>query len=413
MFNRIGKEQDSPESRTKLKVLCVDDEYVITNIMERILDEHYQVFTASSGFEGLDILKQHPDTVVIVSDQKMEGMTGNEFLMKSQEIAPEAMRIMVTAYSDIDLVIDSINKGQIYKFIPKPFDAEHFRVTIHRAVDHYHHKIAYEKAFRELQAAQEGLVRAEKLSALGKLLSDVSHELGGPIANINHAVTLAQHEWKDLKEFLDTVTSANFSAIDVQLLMREKRVAELTHDFEQMMETIANASVFAMDLLSELKGFARNDDQQWIAVDIEKQIERALHLLRIKYKNKITFHKDYTPLPSIKGLPGPLTQVMVNLLQNSAQSIQKEGHIWIRTWRGPDGIRVSIKDDGQGIAEEHISQVFDPGFTTKPEAEGTGFGLAISQAIIQKHGGSIAVTSVLGKGTEFIISLPWEQALSA
>ncbi|HNM15591.1 MAG TPA: response regulator, partial [bacterium] len=90
MFNRIGKEQDSPESRAKLKVLCVDDEYVITNIMERILDEHYQVFTASSGFEGLDILKQHPDTVVIVSDQKMEGMTGNEFLMKSQEIAPEA-----------------------------------------------------------------------------------------------------------------------------------------------------------------------------------------------------------------------------------------------------------------------------------------------------------------------------------
>ncbi len=403
--------EDTPHKvdETLPKVLCVDDEKTILNVMERILHGHFQVLTATSGENGLATLRDHPDVVVILSDQKMDGISGSHFLAQSIAIVPDAIRIMVTAYSEVELMISAINEGQIYKFITKPFDGEYFKLTVRRAVEHYQSKKAAENTYRQLQEAQERLLKTEKMSALGKLMSGVAHELGSPIANIHNSVSLARFEWKDIREIFDAINSTEISHVELQMLLREKKLSSLVDDYEQIMQNIENASLFAIDLLRDLKGFSR-DDEQWADVEIEKQIERAINLVKPQFKHLIQFHRDYRNKSSIRGLPGPLTQVMVNIIHNSAQSIQREGDIWISTWRDEERIKISIKDSGSGISPENLKKIFKAGFTTKPEDEGTGLGLAITHGIIEKHGGTIEVISALDRGSEFIVTLPIQKS---
>jgi signal transduction histidine kinase len=381
-------------------------------VMERGMADDFEILTASSGAQGLEVLKNNPDVIVILSDQKMEGMSGNDFLAESQKIIPDAIRIIVSAYSDVELLMESINRGQIYKFILKPFEIDALRITIKRAAEHYHHKKAFEKAYHELEMTQQQLIRSEKMSLLGKLMSGLAHELGNPVANIRHASSLAGHEWMDLKEFFSRILKAESVAdiTDLKLFAQERNIFQSVEDFEAILRTIQNASSFASDIIKDLRGFSRLDDAQWADVSLKDQIDRAIHLVQAKYKFNIEFHKDLKILSPIKGLPGPLTQVIVNIINNSAQSIETNGHIWIKTWMNDHNMaNISIRDNGKGIPKEHLDKIFELGFTTKTEEEGTGLGLAICQGIIEKHKGTISLTSEEGKGTEFIISLPSEQ----
>ncbi len=376
--------------------------------MERALQDDFTVFTANSGKTGLTVLEEHPDTAVIITDLKMEGMNGIEFLAASRSIAPDAMRIMVTAYSNMDVMMDAINKGYIYQFLPKPFEMEALVVSVTRAVEHYHHKKAYEVTYREWQKSQDKLARAEKLSMLGQLLGSVAHELGNPISNIHQATVLAQHEWSNLKEIVSRVLKAQTKAdlTDIQNEMERRRTTYSVAEFDHVLRTLQNAASMITDIIQDLRGFSRLDDAEWVSVDVRTQIERAINLLQSKYKYVVRFHTDFGDCPSIQGLPGPLTQVFLNLLYNSAQSIESDGDIWITTRTENGSLKISIKDNGSGISEAHLPRIFESGFTTKDETEGTGLGLTISNGIIQKHGGAIDVSSVLNEGTQMVITLP-------
>jgi len=397
------------------KILCVDDEAAILRVMKRGLEDDFSVFTATSGKEGLQILQTNPDIAVIITDLKMEGMNGIEFLAASRSVAPDAMRMMVTAYSNMDVMMDAINKGYIYQFLPKPFEMEALVVSVTRAAEHYLHKRAYEITYREWQKSQDKLARAEKLSMLGQLLGSVAHELGNPISNIHHATVLARHEWDNLKEIYSCLLQAQ-TATDLTTLQNEmerRHTAFSVTEFDNVLRTLQNAASMITDIIQDLRGFSRLDDAEWIDVDVRIQMERAINLLQSKYKYVVRFHKEFGPCPLIRGLPGPLTQVFLNLLYNSAQSIESEGDIWIKTWTEEPSLRISIKDNGRGISEEHLPRIFESGFTTKDESDGTGLGLTISNGIIQKHGGSIDVSSIVNKGTQIVITLPLRPPLPA
>jgi len=391
-----------------VKILCVDDEPSILSVMRRGLEDQFIVFTALSAEKGMEILKAHPDVAVILSDQKMEGMSGSDFLAASQTLIPDAMRIIVSAYSEFELMIDAINKGNVYKFVLKPFELETLQITVKRAAEHYHHKKAFEKAYHELQDAQRHLIRSEKMSVLGQLTSSVAHELGNPISNINQASTLAQHEWSHLKTLFEKTMKAG-SFDDLQKItewIHQNNLAFTVSEFDSILQTIKNSTEMVKVIIQDLRGFARLDDKAWTDVNVHDQIERAINLLRSKYKYHVRFHRQFGQIPSIHGLAGPLTQVMLNLIQNAAQSIAEQGDIWITTLQEGERIKISIKDNGRGIAQENLPRIFESGFTTKSEDEGTGLGLTISYGIIEKHAGTITVESTLNKGTEFIITLP-------
>jgi signal transduction histidine kinase len=156
----------------------------------------------------------------------------------------------------------------------------------------------------------------------------------------------------------------------------------------------------------DLGTFARADDVDPAPADLHEGLETTLNLLVKEYSDRITVHREYGVLPQVECHPGQINQVFMNLLLNAAQAIHETGEVWIRTASQGDKVIIVIKDSGHGIPDANLPKIFDPFFTTKKVGEGMGLGLSISYGIIQKHGGTIRVSSPDRQGTEFTIELP-------
>ena len=134
------------------KILFVDDETANLRLLERLFRNSYEVFTAASGTEALELLAVH-DVALIMSDQRMPSMTGSEFLKQAAEMRPQTVRIMLTGYTDASALVDAINSGVVYKYITKPWVNEELQQTVKRALQHYETT----KAQRQLQLQNERL----------------------------------------------------------------------------------------------------------------------------------------------------------------------------------------------------------------------------------------------------------------
>lgn len=152
---------------TKRTILLVDDEENILRSLERLLrQDGYDILKAGSGNIGLELLKQH-EVGVIISDQRMPGMTGVEFLSQVKELYPRTVRIVLSGYTELKAVTDAINKGAIYKFLTKPWEDDLLRENVREAFRHHELARENERLARELQEAQDELARLRKVSGSG------------------------------------------------------------------------------------------------------------------------------------------------------------------------------------------------------------------------------------------------------
>lgn len=140
----------------KITVLYVDDEEHNLKSFKASFRRDFEIHLALSGKEGLEILKEQ-DINVILTDQRMPGMTGIEFLIEADKVNPEPMRILVTGYSDINAVIDSINKGEIYRYISKPWKEDELRQTIISAFEVYDLRRQNKSLIGKLERANDQL----------------------------------------------------------------------------------------------------------------------------------------------------------------------------------------------------------------------------------------------------------------
>lgn len=141
-----------------IKILCVDDEKNVLRSLKRLfLDEEYEIFTADGGKEGLEILKDEKGIQLIISDYRMPGMDGVDFLRQANELNPNTIRIVLSGYADTAAVVAAINEGQIYKFIPKPWNDDDLRVNINKALDVFFLRQANERMAEELMVMNEEL----------------------------------------------------------------------------------------------------------------------------------------------------------------------------------------------------------------------------------------------------------------
>jgi len=154
-----------------IKLLCVDDERNVLRALERIfMDDEYEILTAASGEEGLALFAANPDIQVVISDYRMPGMNGVEFLRQVCEKHPDTVRIVLSGYADTSSVVSAINEGQIYKFVSKPWSDEELRQTVAKAVESFalhHQNRELEKELEELKrelAALKGSLGSQSLS---------------------------------------------------------------------------------------------------------------------------------------------------------------------------------------------------------------------------------------------------------
>jgi signal transduction histidine kinase len=238
------------------------------------------------------------------------------------------------------------------------------------------------RTLRELQDTQLKLINSEKMASLGQLVAGVAHEINTPIASIKSNNEIATKLISKLKDQDSAVLLDEINKIDREAIARIN------------------------SLVISLRKFVRLDEADLQDADINKEIDLTLNLIRHETKNKVEIIKNYSDIPPIKCYPNMLNQVFMNILVNATQAIETSGIITIDTKYENDNLIVKIKDNGCGIKEPE--KIFFAGYTTKGVGVGTGLGLAISQKIIEKHNGKISVNSVVGKGSEFIITIPSE-----
>ena len=236
-------------------------------------------------------------------------------------------------------------------------------------------------AMKELKETQIQLINSEKMASLGQLVAGVAHEINTPVASIKSnngivAKLLGSIEDADLKEMLTDINEIDKEAVN----------------------RINN-------IVTSLKKFVRLDEAELQEADINKELDLTLELIRHETKNRINVVRNYGKIPTIKCFPNMLNQVFTNILVNACQAIDGQGTITITTEYKKKKLVVKIKDTGKGIPQNQLSKIFSAGFTTKGIGVGTGLGLAICSKIIEKHKGEITVTSEVGKGSEFTITI--------
>ena len=151
------------------------------------------------------------------------------------------------------------------------------------------------------------------------------------------------------------------------------------------------------------------DENEFQKANIHEGIESTLTLIRSEIKEEIGVVKEFGDIPNIYCYPGELNQVFMTLLTNAVQAIENEGTVAIKTYADDTNVYFEISDTGSGIPSEQLETLFDLSFITKKSRVGVGMGLSNAYSIIQKHNGEIKVESGVGKGTEFVITLPIKQ----
>jgi PAS domain S-box-containing protein len=268
--------------------------------------------------------------------------------------------------------------------------------------------ITEQKKLEEIKRLQqEDLVRTDKLTSLGVLVSGVAHEINNPnnfiILNSDNLVDI----WKEMRSLLDDVSRERPDLRIVGL-----PYAEIREEMEHLLGGIRQGARRIRTIVQNLKDFARQgpvDMEQ--SVDIAAVIEASCTIVANLIK-KSTAHfkiKSNPGLPKVKGDFQKLEQVVINLLSNACQALTDRVQA-ITVSAGEDretgAIRIIVRDEGKGIAHDVLPFIFDPFFTTKRESGGTGLGLAISYGIIKDHKGTLEARSEPGNGSQFTITLP-------
>lgn len=266
------------------------------------------------------------------------------------------------------------------------------------------HKIGeLESTNLQLKDAQSQLVHSEKMAGLGQLVAGIAHELNNPIGFIYSNVGHLKDYCQRLFRLLDIAQTA---PQELKQNLIDAEYDYLKEDLPRLISSCEDGSRRIRDIVLGLRNFSRMDSSRIERINLNQCIEDTLLLLAGEFKDRITVHKDFEPLPLVLCYPTQLSQVFMNLLTNASAAISAQGNIWIKSRSLKNKVEISIKDDGVGIPDEIKSKIFDPFFTTKEVGKGTGLGLSISYGIVERHNGTIEVHSEPGKGSEFVVSVP-------
>jgi two-component system, NtrC family, sensor kinase len=283
------------------------------------------------------------------------------------------------------------------------------------------------ETLNNLLDTQSQLLQSKKMASIGQLAAGVAHEINNPVGFVKSNLgTIHEYrenlirlfnKYQELETALKSEKGLDENSSVCGLLETLSRLKEeidldfVLDDYKKVVDESLEGMERVAKIVINLKDFGHVDRSELEEADINKGIESTLNIVwnELKYKADVT--KDLGDIPLVKCYPRRLNQVIMNILINAAQAIEKRGEIRITTRAEGGHVEIRISDTGNGIPPDVLPKIFDPFFTTKDVGEGTGLGLNMAYNIIQTHKGSIDVESGVGKGTTFTIRLQTEPDL--
>ncbi|GAB4261876.1 MAG: hypothetical protein Kow0065_12470 [Methylomicrobium sp.] len=409
----------------KKKILIIDDMPENLALLADVLKGEFDVLVAVSGEKGLKVAREHvPDLILL--DVMMPGLSGYEVCrqLKVDAKLGDIPLIFVTALDNnddeqlgltlgaVDYIVKPIVPGIVLARVKSQLALKNERDLLEK--NNAWLKSEVERRVRELQEAQDFLYQSEKMASVGLLAAGIAHEINNPLSYIySNLFGLKERMQAIVALFELTERMAGQMSEDCEIvkafekLKQESDFENLKIDLVDLIDESIEGATRARKIIQDLREFSHVGDQKIEAHDIEAGIDATLNIVYNELKYKATIVKEYAGLSPIECVGSQINQVVMNLLVNAAQAIEKSGTITIRTGRcGSDRVWFEVEDTGYGIPQELRSKIFDPFFTTKPIGKGTGLGLSLSFKIIKEHNGSIDLTSEPGKGTTFRVYLP-------
>ncbi len=287
-----------------------------------------------------------------------------------------------------------------------------------------------QQALTELQQTQSRLIQSEKMSALGRLVGGVAHEINNPITFIQGNFKYVSQNMQALLKLVNLYDRQHLKpTAEIEALHKSLDLDYLAEDLPKLFASMKSGAERIQKIVQSLRTFSRLDESDYKSIDLHANLDSVLSLLQDKLHpqadgSNIRLIKRYGDFPSIECYPGQLNQVIMNLLYNAIEAVQEKGS-QLTNQQGrsaadfqgticvatelvqPNSIVIRIVDNGLGIPETIQKNIFDPFFTTKQVGQGMGLGLSTSyQIITEKHEGRLECFSSLGQGSEFVISIP-------
>ncbi len=322
---------------------------------------------AVNATDAMQHLSSHPDIRVIFCDQRMPGKTGVQFFEEIRSRYPKPIRILLTGYTDIDSVIDSINLGNVFRYVKKPWSNEDILGAINEANKFYISNSLLAVKNEELQRAY---------NELDKFSYSVTHDMRGPLLSILGAIEAAQH--------MDDITE-----IRKMLMMMKDSVRNLD-DFIQSIHDYYNLNRGELEIKE---------------IDFNELVEEQIKIFNFTYlMSDVKFSTNIVQKETFRGDVLSVKLILNNLLSNAFKYQRKENkdktvdlNILVE-----NGVAViDVIDNGVGIAENYLGDIFNMFFRASTQDVGSGFGLYNVKAAVTKLNGKITVDSEINKGTHF------------
>lgn len=380
--DNLKKIQESEKLLKKRTILIVDDEEHNLSTLKDTLIDQYDVLSATDGDKALELLKNHDDPSsihLIISDQRMPNMTGVEFLTKSLEIVPQTIRIILTAYTDVEAIMDSINQAKIYKFILKPFDSHDILLTIRRGLEMYDLELRNQQLMTAIKFLNESLFKHIR-GNLQKMMG------AADLMELSSKGALSQEQ----ANLLSTLQKSGHNL--VHLLTR---ASDLSFTYTGHKKPRKEQLDVIQLIREEINSFQSKHSKNELKVNQQRLLEKSnteSHGLFLELDREL-FTKSFT-----------------EILDNAFIYSERPANITVAAFVENDKFCLSIKDEGIGLEKEGGSSLLQPFARGKESYRyqefGLGIGLAQAKSFLELQSGELSIIPE-EVGTHLLLTLPF------
>ena len=368
-------------------ILYVDDEPQNLFAFRYVLEDQFTVLTARDGAEAVNLLERE-DVAVLICDQRMPAMTGVEVCRRASEIKPDVVRIIMTAYADLQAAIDAINQGQVLRYLTKPWQNEELIEVLQSAIE-------LVKLRRLVHDMQTRVLRGGHSPVIEAVTRQIASELQPPLSSlemnaeqVGDLLSAGLMSWQNADRARELVQHAQQTNID--------SIPPIDH-LRSIMKKLE-------------RGQRLNPLPAAVVSDAVRVVRATARILGGALGPGIRLQLVICAAPVVGIDPASLGQVLVHLVMNAAQALETQpmipgkNVITLQVAENAGSAEIAIVDSGPGIPPDQLDRIFDPYVTTREGA--AGLGLSLARHLISQAGGTIGVDSKIGRGSRFTLRLP-------
>jgi len=375
----------------KFAVLYVDDEEKSLTNFARAFGDEFQLFTASNAQDGLKILEQHSDEIaILMTDQRMPGEKGVWLLERARQLRPRVLRMLVTAFADMDAAIAAVNSGAIYKYITKPWDPAQLEMTLRQGLEFFMVQGERDQLLHEKMSVLRNMMIADRIVSLGLLAAGLSHHIRNSMVAVKTFLELAPMKMAEEKDAASGLRDPDFWRDYHQNVQGQiEKINNLLADLRSASENSKNSEPFPDEI--NLKSA--------LALRIEA-LREPFAARRIMVENQVS-----DSLPAMRVDRPKFDRLFDLLLKDELAMLPAGSQITLAAEVHDRDMVIQLADNGPALPPAALQVVLNPFTVTSGVPSEYGINLMACFFIAHHHGGKIEAQSRPG-GNTFTVRLP-------